>query len=255
MIAGLGEAFSTAIGVAVSLLIVSYPVYRVVSLLIEQEITFLEMVIYLSILGGFIIGIMTTWGSPLSLLLLGMLVVLSFGHTFVQRAVNKRKVWAMDQQTLEEADAAIERMPQNRRPYETAIRILRRRHDYEQAAEYIEKYLDNVGEDRAFERRLQILKRLIRQKTAGVKVCPNCGAENPAGTGTCIYCGHLMTLPSDFWAGCGTEIGVRAVGLTMATLLVAAIATTVFRAPQLISGVLYVGAFSTFLVYMYVKYR
>ncbi|MFP3902598.1 MAG: tetratricopeptide repeat protein [Armatimonadota bacterium] len=252
---GLGEAFSTAIGVAVSLLIVAYPVYRVVSLLIEGAITFLEMVIYLSILGGFVIGIMTTWGSPLGLLLLGMLVVLSFGHTYVQRAVEKRKLWAMDQQKLEGADASIRRNPQNRRPYETAVRILRRRHDYEQAAEYIEKYLQSVGEDRAFQRRLKILKRLIRQRATGVKVCPGCGGENPAGTGTCIYCGRVMTLPSDFLAGCATDIGIRAVGLTATTLLLAAIVTTIFRAPQLLSGILYVAAFGTFLVYMYVKYR
>jgi ribosomal protein L40E len=145
-------------------------------------------------------------------------------------------------------------VPQNRRAYEQAMQILRRRGDHEGAAEYAQMYLDRVGSDRGFEKRLQVLKRLIRQKETGAKMCPGCGAENPPGTGTCIYCGRVMTLPSDLVAGCRTDIGMQASLMTAVTLLVAAIAVTIFSANQLIAGVLFIGAFSTFFAYLYVRY-
>lgn len=255
MVSAYAEAFTHAVGLAISLLIVAYPVYQVVSLLLEGEISSLECAIYLSALFGFIVGIVSTWGSGLSLLLVGMLVVLSFGYRFVAHAVESRKLWAMDQQKLKQYEETIERVPENRRSYERAMQILRRRGDYERAAEYAERYLDVVGSDRGFEKRLEMLKRLIRQKEGGIKICPACGGENPPGTGTCIYCGRVMTLPSDLVAGCRTDIGMQASLLTAATLLVAAIVVTVIGANQLIAGSLFLGAFSTFFFYLYVRYH
>jgi len=238
---------------AAVLMMISYPIYRVVSLLIERSIDALEAVIYLGALTGFVVGIMTSWGIPLAWLLLVMLGVLCLGYQLIQHMVERRAMNIMDGEDLEECQELMERQPKNKWSYERAVNICRRRGEYERAIGYMEGYLRQVPDDKEMERRLRQLKRTVRQQSTGAKLCPECGTENYAGAGKCISCGRVLALPGDFLAGCATEAGLKALAGTAASLLVLSIGTKVAGAPVPLVGLLFVGAFVTSLAYLYLR--
>ena len=53
-----------------ALLMISYPCYRVISLVLDKAIDSVEGTVYLVVLLGFVGGIVSSWGTPLGLMLL-----------------------------------------------------------------------------------------------------------------------------------------------------------------------------------------
>jgi ribosomal protein L40E len=236
-----------------ALLMISYPCYRVISLVLDKAIDTVEGTVYLVVLLGFVGGIVSSWGTPLGLLLLVLLAALCVGVQLVQRVANQRALDAMDAEDLAECDAIIARQPTLSSSYKRAVDICRRRGEYDRAASYVEQYLERAGEDEEMEKLLERLKRLLRQQRLGVKICPECAAENPPGSHRCGQCNRLLALPTDLLAGCATEAGLRALSASSVTLLVVGILLAASRAESVVTGAVFVSAFSTFVVYLYLR--
>ncbi len=105
---------------------------------------------------------------------------------------------------------------------------------------------------KAGERELLLLG-LLRQRETGVKVCPECHAENYAGAPECLKCGRTLALPGDFLAGCATDTGIRAMAATGITLMLAGIVFAVAGGSTAIVGLLFTGAFVTSVAYLYLR--
>ncbi len=251
--ASVGEVYFSVMVMAITLMMIAYPVYRVLSMLVDKSIETLEAVIYLGALAGFIAGIMTSWGTPVGWLLLVMLAMLCLGYRFIQQAAERRSMAHMDNEDLADCEQVMKLHPSNEWAYERATDICRRREDYERGAEYAERYLATVGSDTKMEIRLKQFKRLIRHRETGVKVCPECHTENYAGASVCLNCGRSLALPGDFLAGCATETGIRAMAATGITLMLAGIILAAVGGSSALVGILFTGAFVTSVAYLYLR--
>ena len=251
--ASTGAAYANVVVMTITLIMISYPVYRVLSMLVDKSIEAVEAVVYLGVLSGFIAGIMTSWGTPVGGLLMVMLAMLCLGYRFIQQAAERRSMAQMDNEDLAECEQIMTSQPKNEWAYERATDICRRREDYQRGIEYAEKYIAVVGNDPKMEMRLKQFKRLLRQRETGVKVCPECHAENYAGAPECLKCGRTLALPGDFLAGCATDTGIRAMAATGITLMLAGIVFAVAGGSTAIVGLLFTGAFVTSVAYLYLR--
>jgi ribosomal protein L40E len=251
--AGTGAAYFNVMLMAITLMMIAYPVYRVISMLVDKSIEVTEAVIYMGVLAGFIGGIMTSWGTPVGWLLMVMLAVLCLSYQFIQQTAERRLVAQMDKDDLAECEQIITSHPTNAWAYERATDICRRRGDYQGGAEYAERYLATVGSDTKMEMRLKRFKSLIRQRETGVKVCPECHTENYPGASVCIKCGRSLALPGDFLAGCATDTGIRALAATGITLMLAGIVLAVAGGNTVLVGLLFTGAFVASVAYLYLR--
>ncbi|GEM_PF-6303397 len=247
------SAVGNTVALMVALLLIAYPFYRVLGMLLERSIDGLEATVYFGVLLGFVAGIVTTWGTALGFLLFLMLVVLCFGYRLIERTAERRALDAMDAEDLAECDAAIARAPGLKWPYERAVTICRRRDEYARAIEYVEHYLAEVEHDAGMQRVLERLKAVVRQRSTGAKVCPECGTENYPGATECLACGRALALPTDLLAGCATETGLKALSATGITLTVAGIVLAIVGANGLLVGVLFAGAFFGSVAYLYLR--
>jgi len=248
-----GGAVGNMAALMVALLMIAYPFYRVLGMLLERTIDGVEATVYFGVLVGFVAGIVTTWGTALGFVLFLMLGALCFGYRLVERVAERGAMDAMDAEDLAKCDAAIQHAPALKWPYDRAVTICRRRDEYERAMEYVECYLTEVGNDTGMQKVLERLKAVVRQRSTGVKVCPECGTENYAGAGTCSECGRALALPTDLLAGCATEIGLKALSATGITLMVAGIVLAILGASTMLVGVLFAGAFSGSVAYLYLR--
>ena len=247
------SAVGNTVALMLALLMIAYPFYRVVGMLVEGTIEGVEATVYFAVLLGFLAGIVMTWGTALGFLLFLMLGALCFGYRFIQATAERHAMDTMDAEDLAECDDAIERAPALKWPYDRAVAICRRREDYERAIEYVERYMTEAGDSAEMQRVLERLKTLLRQRAMGAKVCPECGTENYAGATECASCGRSLALPSDLLAGCATDTGLKALSATGITLMVAGIVLVIVGADGLLVGVLFVGAFSASVAYLYLR--
>lgn len=247
------SAVGNTIVLLVALLMISYPFYRVISWLLEGAIDTLEAAVYIAVLLGFVGGIVSSWGTPLSLLLLALLGGMCLGLQLLRRVADRRAMNVMDADDLAECDALIARQPSLAWAYKRAVDICRRRGEYERAISYVEQYLRRSGPDKEMERLLERLKSRVRQERLGVKVCPECGTENPAGSDRCVQCGRVLALPSDILAGCATETGLRALAATAVTLMVVGVVLAASGASSYTTGAMFVAVFVMAVAYLYLR--
>ena len=245
-----GGAFLMALVVIV---IAGYPYYIIFSMLLNNTASATEAGVYFIVYTGFIGGMLATWGTALSWLMLTLLLLLSISYPWLLGASERRAMWKMDLEDLAECDAFIRRAPTIVDNYDRAITICRRRGEYARAIQYAEAYLAAVGEDFKMQRRLEQLKRMLRRQTLGSKICPVCDTENTPGAAECIRCGRLLALPTDVVAGCASETGLRALAATTITLLAIGIALALLRSSALAIGIVFVSAFVTAMTYVYLR--
>ncbi len=251
---GVGPETGGALLMALVVIVISgYPYYIILSMLLNNTASATEAGVYFIVYTGFVGGMLTTWGTTLSWLMLTLLLLLSISYPWLLGVSERRAMWKMDLEDLAECDAFIRRAPTIVDNYDRAITICRRRAEYARAIQYAEAYLAAVGEDFKMQRRLEQLQRMLRRQTLGSKICPVCDTENAPGAAECVRCGRLLALPTDVVAGCASETGLRALAATTITLLAIGIALALLRSSALAIGIMFVSAFVTAMTYIYLR--
>ncbi len=245
-----GSALMMALVVVV---IEGYPYYLILSMLLNNTASGSEVAIYFVVYTGFIGGMLATWGTAVGWLMLTLLLLLSITYPWLLGASERRAMWRMDEEDLAECDAFIQRAPMVADSYERAMTICRRRGEYARALRYAEAYIEAVGDDQRMMRRIEQFRRMLRRQATGAKVCPICDAENPAGVQDCVKCGRVLALPTDLLVGCASETGLRALAATTITLLVLGIALAMLGGGSAIVSVIFISAFATAIVYVYLR--
>lgn len=231
----------------------TYTTYRVLCMLLDRSVEIVEGALYLAVLLGFAGAIVTTWHTRLGPLLALLLLLLCLGGVAMEKRANALAIKRMDEEDLRELEALMKRLPGNVAPVEKAVKVCRRRGEYQRAIAYIDAYLQVVGADKRMETLLERLKRMVRLQRTGAKVCPECDFENFAGAATCAHCGRNLALPTDIFAVFMTDTGQKALVSAGVTLLVVAIILATVRMSLLVVAAVFVSAFALLFAYFVLR--
>lgn len=187
------SAFLTVVAVFVACLILAWPIYRVVSLWLDQAIGTGEASLALFALLSFLGGIMRTWGQPLNvllwLLLLATAAVISVGH----RARRRIKLDEFFRADVAAAQRALAKDPDNAAAHMRLGTLYEQREDFDAAIEHYEQVTRTVPRDSEARLLLANVIEKRRRATTGHLICWRCGRENATDAAHCQACGVLIS--------------------------------------------------------------
>lgn len=184
--------------IVLSLLIVAYPFYRVVSMWIERTLEASEALFYLGTLTMLLLGVIAAWGTPLGVLLLLALILSCLGLPLLNRLADKLALRRMEDEDIREFSATLLHQPKNTYFRERLARIFLARKQWDLALAEVEQALEVTPKDRNLERLRDRIATEQRRTVGHLKVCPKCFHEASAEAGACASCGHRFVDPSDF---------------------------------------------------------
>lgn len=185
--------------IAFSLLIAAYPFYRVISMWLDKSLDSQETVLYLSTLTLLLLGIITTWGTPLGGLLLLALVVSCLGLPLLNRLADRIALRRMEEADIQRFSATLKQQPKNVYFRERLARIFLSRRQYDLAMAQMDLALQVAPEDRNLERLRERIETERRRTVQRLKICPKCAQESRAEATVCAHCGFLFMDPADLF--------------------------------------------------------
>jgi hypothetical protein len=205
-----GSAFFTMTIMALCLMAMAYPVYRVVCLWLDRAITGGELTIYLTVLVFLIVGVMATLGTPLGFFMILLLLATCCGVPLLNSYTDNASLRRMEDDDLAQAHAAIATHPANTYARERLARIYLKRRQYDEALQQVKGALDLQPKAPNF---LQLHDRIETERRRALthaRVCPKCSTENPPDAGACLSCGFRFADPEDFLRLLFSESGQQA---------------------------------------------
>ena len=119
--------------IILSFIIVAYPFYRVLSMWLDKSVESHEALIYLSTLVFLLLGIITTWGTPLGVLLLIALLVGCLGLPLLNRLADRAALRRMEDADIQQFSATLKEQPKNTYLRERLARLFLGRRQYDLA--------------------------------------------------------------------------------------------------------------------------
>jgi len=213
-----GFAVFRGAAIVFAMMVMAYPIYRVVGLYFDRALNANETVLYLTALLFLFLGIIVGWGSPLGWMLMAALLVGCLGLPVINRLADRIALRRMEDDDIRKFAETLQKQPRNTYLHERLARIFLGRREYELALSHAKQANEISPEDPAFKRLVERIQTEQRRDEQRLKLCPKCFAENPPGAGACLKCGFHFLDPADFlrllWAGPALE-AIKWSGLAM----------------------------------------
>jgi len=255
MVAAAQEAFVTIAGVIVVLFLLAWPAYRVVSMWLMRELTGAEAVAALVVLLAFLTGIMTTWGSGVSILLMLLFALLCAAIWFAGKRYDRRRLDHFFQEDVAASERALAKDPENAAAHMRLGQLYERRGDWAAAIHHYEETARIVPRDS--EARLALANAIERNRRETLKsvVCWQCGTENAPTASHCRECGALISDHNQVidWL-MGSSFARALPWLGLAALLVALLGSVARAVPGTVTVLAYLLLFAAVLCYVYPRW-
>lgn len=248
-----GPAIFQGAFLAFCLVLMALPAVRVVGMYLEQQISGFELLLYCSVLFGFVIGIVKTWGSSTSWLLGLMYVALCALYPIWEQVINKRTLRRLDDEEIERCEKALVFDPKNASAMAKLGDIYYGRGDLERAIDYYERSLE-LWKDSRVKLRLQHAVQRKRLAETGNIICYKCGTESPKGMVLCPQCGTRISGGTDIMEYFASYKGKRTLGWAIGVCLLLGLGLTFIpAAPPIARNLLFLLAFAGVVMYGYVR--
>ena len=193
----IGFAMAKGAAIIFALMLMAYPVYRVISLHLDRALSANETVLYLTALLALFLGIIVGWGTPLGWLLMLALLVGCLGLPVINRMADRIALRRLEDGDIRQYSEALRRQPRNTFLHDRLARIFLSRREYELALSHAKQAHEISPLDPAFKRLLERVETEQRREQHHLKICPKCFAENVAEAGACLACGFRFVDPGD----------------------------------------------------------
>jgi hypothetical protein len=228
-----GFAMMKASAIIFSMMIMAYPVYRIIAMWLDRAIDASEAFLYLTVLLFLFLGIIVGWGTVIGWVLLAALLLGCLGLPLINQAADRIALRRMEDADIAAFSETLRRQPRNVYLRERLGRIFLQRRQYDLAWAQIKEALSAQPEDPGLKRLLERIETEHRREREHLKLCPKCSAENPDIAGACLRCGFHFVDPDDLlrmlwsesaqqaimWSGLGTllvGLVVLACGVSLA---------------------------------------
>jgi len=255
MVAAAQEAFLTIVGIVAVLFILAWPAYRIVSMWLMRELSAAEAVGALAVLLAFLSGIITTWGSFVSGLLLVLFGVLSGTIWFAGRTRDKRRLNRFFEDDVAASRRALAKDPTNAAAHMRLGQLHEGRGDFDTAIHHYEEAARLVPRDS--EARLALGNAIERKRRATLRalVCFNCGTENATTASHCRDCGAMISGRNQLieWLT-RSQFAVVLPWAGVAVLLLAVVGSLARAIPVALTAMAYLLLFGFVLCYVYPRW-
>jgi ribosomal protein L40E len=221
-----------------AMVIMAYPVYRVVSLHFDRALSANETILYLTALLFLFLGIIIGWGTPLGWMLLLALLVGCLGLPLINRLADHVALRRMEDDDIRKFAETLRSQPRNTFLHGRLARIFLSRREYELAMSHAKQARDISPQDPAFKRLVERIETEQRREELHLKVCPKCFTENPATAGACGHCGFHFIDPSDLLRLLATPPALEVAKWSGLALLFVGLMLLIIRASLLAASLL-----------------
>jgi len=249
------EAFATIVGVVIVLFLLAWPAYRIVSMWLMKELTAAEAVAALGVLLAFLLGIMTTWGSAVSVALMVLFVLLCATIWFGGKRRDRRRLDRFFEEDVAASERALAKDPENAAAHMRLGQLYERRGDLTAAIHHYEETTRLVPRDS--EARLALANAIERNRreTLDSAVCWQCGTENARTASHCRECGALISDHNQIIEWMTESSFARALPWAgLVALLVAVTGSVVHAVPGSVTVLAYLLLFAAVLCYVYPRW-
>jgi tetratricopeptide (TPR) repeat protein len=251
MVAEAQTALLAFFGVIVLLFILAWPTYRIVSMWLMKDLTAVEAVAALVVLLAFLAGIVTTWGRPLSALLLLMLATLAGVVWFAGKHHDRRRLDRFFQEDVAASERALVKDPDNAAAHMRLGMLYERRGDLDTAIDHYQETARLAPRDS--EGRLALANAIERKRRAALRTltCWRCGTENAHTASHCRECGALVSDRNQLLEWLTESSFARAVPwVGLGALLVAVSGSLLRLVPAAVTVLAYLLLFTAALCYV-----
>jgi len=255
MVGAAQEAFTMVAGVVVILFLLAWPAYRIVSMWLMKELTAAEAVAALAVLLAFLTGIMTTWGSGVSLALMLLFALLCAAIWFAGKQHDRRRLDRFFHEDVAASERALAKDPENAAAHMRLGQLYERRGDLATAIHHYEETARIVPRDS--EARLALANAIERNRreTLDSVVCWQCGTENARTAAHCRECGAVISDRNQAIEWLTESSFARALPwVGLGALLVALLGSVVRAVPGSVTVLAYLLLFWTVLCYVYPRW-
>jgi tetratricopeptide (TPR) repeat protein len=193
MVTAATQAFGMVFCVFVALLVIAWPAYRVLSLLLMKELTAAEACGAWAVLLAFLLGIMRTWGQPLNVLLWVLLIALAAFIWIGGKAHDRVRLDRFFQEDVAASHRALAKDPENGAAHMRLGVLYERRGDLDPAIHHYEEACRISPRDGEARLALANAVERHRREVLGNLVCWKCGMENAKTASHCRECGALIS--------------------------------------------------------------
>lgn len=244
--------FNVSVMVA-ALLLVSYPIYRIICLWLDRALTSTEATISLVVLLFMVLGVMATWGTPLGILMILALVGICCGVPLLNHLADRQTLRRLEEQDLLEYRITIARQPGNAYARERLARIYLGRKQYVEALEQVDAMLERDAKDTKFKQLKERIETEHRRAVTRAKVCPKCFVENPPDASACLECGFRFVDPGDFLRMLLGEVGQQALRWAGLACGVLGLVLLLFGVAVLAAGLFFLFGIGCLMIYLYAR--
>jgi tetratricopeptide (TPR) repeat protein len=193
LVAGAAATLLTVFSVFVACMVIAWPVYRIVTLWLDNAIGWGEAMLGIFILLAFLAGIMRTWGQLSSIFLWLLLLALALVIVVGGRVRNRRRLDGFFRADIAAAGRALAKDPENAAAHMRLASLRERQRDYETAIHHYQEVVRIVPRDS--EARLALAHCIEKQRRTltGNLTCWRCGRENAGDAAHCHGCGSLIS--------------------------------------------------------------
>jgi tetratricopeptide (TPR) repeat protein len=255
MVPAAQQAFFTVFGVIAVLFILAWPAYRIVSMWLMRELSAGEAIGALVVLLAFLAGIITTWGTAVSGLLLLLLAALAGTIWFAGRTRDRRRLDRFFHEDVAASERALAKDPTNAAAHMRLAQLYEARGDLDTAIHHYEEAARLVPRDS--EARLALGNAIERQRREALHslTCFSCGTENAPTASHCRECGAMISGRNQLIGWLTQPPFGTALPWVGAAWLVLAVTGSLLRAiPLGITALAYLLLFASMLCYVYPRW-
>lgn len=234
-----------------AMMVMAYPVYRVISLWIDHSLTSSEATLYLTALLFLFLGIIIGWGTPVGWLLLIALIIGCLGLPIINGMADKLALRKIEDADIRQFSETLREQPRNTYLHERLSRIFLSRGEWDLAMAHVKQALDISPEDPGFKRLRERIETEQRRAEQRIKLCPKCFAENAAEAGACLRCGFRFTDPADLLRTLWSRPALEAAKWTGLGMLFTGLLVLILGVSLLAAGLLMMMGIGSLFWYMY----
>lgn len=209
-VGSVGGAIGMGSALVLGLMICAYPFYRIISLWIDKALTASEALLYLSTLGLLLMGLISTWGTPLGWLVLAALLFTCCGIPLLNQLADRLTLRRLEDEDIAKYQAMLARYPASTYAYERLARLYLGRKLYAEALAQVKEALHYEPDNRGLKQLAERVETALRRQQTGARLCPKCSTETPPEVSVCLKCGYYFVDPADFLRGLWTPAAVQA---------------------------------------------
>lgn len=249
-----GFAVFKGAAIVFAMMIMAYPVYRVISLWLDRTLTASEAILYLTGLLFLFFGIIVGWGTGLGWLLMAALMLGCLGLPIINQLADRLALRRMEDEDIRHFAEALRRQPRNTYLHERLARIFLKRRQYEFAYAHAKEAVNIAPTDPGLKRLLERVETELRREQEHLRLCPKCYVENPDTAVVCHQCGFAFTDPGDLLRVLWSRPGLEAAKWSGITMLAAGLLLLALGVSVVLSGTLMMFGAAGLFWYLYAHF-